>query len=730
MNFFTKSISRQLVFSITFIVAGLFLLGAILIGRQVKKSFSELSNDYLNTVAKEYGKSTSEILTGEYSIGRTLANALSCFEDIPLEARRDYINQLLKDTLIANENLVDSYCVWEPNALDGLDAQYENYDETYDETGRLIPYWTRVGTNIECTYLTDYVGGFWYENPLRSKYGILIDPNPYEIGGETIWVCGVAFPIRNKAGQAVGVVGIDMKLETISELLSSASIYKTGFLTLISDSGLKVVDPNLELEGKVDEEYKDSKTAQLFAKAKNDLQPFMIESKIDGKNYVKEFVPFKIEEAKEVWFLGVNVPKAEVTEAVDHILIAIMTVLIIAAIGIISVSFVIIKRIVKYMIFGVNAMKNIAQGDGDLTVRMEVKNQNELGKMYTYFNQTMEKIQGSIAKVKSVSETMAEQGNTLGDNMNDTAAAANQITANIDSVNRQIQQQGQNVKDSTESINTINSNVTELINSIDAQSSSVAQASSAIEEMVANIQSVTNILHKNGETIKELETSSENGKNTINSTVEATEKIKLQSESLLEASKIIQNIASQTNLLAMNAAIEASHAGEAGKGFSVVADEIRKLAEDSNNQGKNITTNLAEVMDSIKDVANSAITLQNVFNGIYDLTQKVSTQELTILNAMTEQSEGGEQVLDAMKNINEVTDKVKIGGNNMQTATSAANEEMSALLRLTDEITSSMEEMSTGIENINHSINNVNDLTHKNTQNIQDLYTEVEKFKV
>ncbi|MBQ5471482.1 MAG: methyl-accepting chemotaxis protein, partial [Treponema sp.] len=278
--------------------------------------------------------------------------------------------------------------------------------------------------------------------------------------------------------------------------------------------------------------------------------------------------------------------------------------------------------------------------------------------------------------------------------------------------------------------NKITEDVDSLIESINKQTTSVSQSSSAIEEMVANIRSVTEILNKNADTIENLEKSSEQGRINIEDTVNATMKIKEQSEILLEASTVIQNIAEQTNLLAMNAAIEAAHAGESGKGFSVVADEIRKLAEDSNTQGKNITDNLQEVLQSIEEVSKSAISMQDIFNEIYTLTQQVAQQELTILSAMKEQSEGGSQVLAAIKEINEITVSVNSGGANMQTETKAVNAQMDALMRLTEEITASMEEMALGMESINQAINEVNDLTHKNRENIDELGVVVSKFKV
>lgn len=729
-SFITRSINRQLTFFIGFVVFILLCTSGFIISQKVTEKYRAASRDYLAMTAEKYAESTSKILSLEFSTCETLQSAMQLFEDIPAENRRDYMNNLLRSTLERSDNLVDAWCVWEPDALDGMDSDYVN-EENHDETGRFIPYWTKVGSTIECCALTDYVGGSWYEDPLRSNVGILIDPNPYEVGGETIWVCGVAFPIKNKNGRAVGVVGIDMSLETLSKLLKSAQLYETGYLSLISATGLKAVAADIAEEGQIDAEFSFGETSRFFKSAVKSLEDFSFES-VDknGVRLIKYFEPLKIGNAKEIWFLGVNVPASEVMKDSRNLTYFIILAFIVLLIIVNIFCNLIIKTITSQMNKGVEAMKNIAQGDGDLTVRMEVKNDNEMGQMYTYFNKTMEKIQDSIKTVQDSSVHLQQQSNTLGNNMSDTAASANEITSNIESVNRQIKIQGNSVKDATSSVGVINTVMDELIFNINKQSSSVAQSSSAIEQMVANIRSVTEILNKNGEAIKSLEGSSESGKNSVDGTVQATLKIKEQASVLLEASNVIQNIANQTNLLAMNAAIEAAHAGDSGKGFSVVADEIRKLAEDSNTQGKNITDNLTEVISSIDVVSESVANLQGIFNEIYASTQKVAQQEMTILSAMQEQSEGGNQVLEAIKEIKDVSVNVNTSGSKMQQETKAVSTEMDGLMRLTEEIAGSMEEMSIGMESINKSINSVNDLTHQNLTSIEQLGSVVNTFKV
>ena len=199
----------------------------------------------------------------------------------------------------------------------------------------------------------------------------------------------------------------------------------------------------------------------------------------------------------------------------------------------------------------------------------------------------------------------------------------------------------------------------QLNGNVSEQAAAVTESAAAIEEMVANIQSVTNALIKNADQVQELQSASEVGNKGINEVVTDIRGIASESESLLEINSVMANIASQTNLLSMNAAIEAAHAGESGRGFAVVADEIRKLAESSSKQSKTIGTVLKTIKSSIDKITRLAENVLTRFDTIDGGIKAVAEQERSVLNAMEEQKQGSEQVLQAIGQVSDITQRVK-----------------------------------------------------------------------
>jgi methyl-accepting chemotaxis protein len=248
--------------------------------------------------------------------------------------------------------------------------------------------------------------------------------------------------------------------------------------------------------------------------------------------------------------------------------------------------------------------------------------------------------------------------------------------------------------------------------------------------MVANTRSVTDTLIKNGENVQILKNASEVGHNGLTEVVNDIQEIAKESEGLLEINSVMQNIASQTNLLSMNAAIEAAHAGESGKGFAVVADEIRKLAENSSAQSKTISSVLKKIKGSIDKITDSTQKVLNKFEDIELSIKVVADQEENIRNAMEEQGVGSKQILDGVGNLKEINNQVQSGSNEMHTGAQEVIKESEALEKATQEISSGMNEMAGGADQINIAVKHVNEIIGKNREGISVLLKEVSRFKV
>jgi methyl-accepting chemotaxis protein len=411
--------------------------------------------------------------------------------------------------------------------------------------------------------------------------------------------------------------------------------------------------------------------------------------------------------------------------------------IIIALIASALLALVITSNIIKPLLPLAAFMEKVGT-TGDIVMRKEdskamnqyMQRDDEIGMMIRSFYQTLDKIREMVINIKKKADTLNGIGNKLASNMNETAASMNEITVNVQNIKGRAINQSASVTQTHVTMEQLTSNIKKLDGHVEKQGTHVSQASSAIEEMVANIRSVTDTLVKNEEYVNALMGASDVGRSGLQDVVQDIQEISRESEGLLEINTVMANIASQTNLLSMNAAIEAAHAGEAGKGFAVVADEIRKLAESSSEQSKTIGTVLKKIKDSIDKISKSTGNVLGKFEAIDSSVRTVADQVQIIRNAMEEQETGSKQVLEGIGSVNEITRQVTKSSDEMLKGANEVIRESNNLENVTKEITGGMNEMAAGTEHINVAVNRVNEISAENRKNIDHLIQEVSRFKV
>ena len=404
--------------------------------------------------------------------------------------------------------------------------------------------------------------------------------------------------------------------------------------------------------------------------------------------------------------------------------------LICLAAGIIM-AIIIGRSIAKPVLHVAATLKNIAQGEGDLTSTIVINSKDEIGDLAHYFNLTIEKIRNVveviIAKVNVLTNTSVE----LSGNMEKTSNAIERISTNFDLMRSLEAKQEDESREADKAVKAINFNIENLNSLVESQSSSVSMSSSAIEEMTANIRSVARTLIDNSKNVDDLIEASANGKSGLQAVAEKIQEIARDSEGLLEINSVMDNIASQTNLLSMNAAIEAAHAGESGRGFAVVAAEIRKLAESSAEQSKTTAAMLQKIKASIDSITKSSNEVLSRFDAIDRGVKTVSEHEHNIRNAMEEQEVGGQQILESISSLQEITVDVKARSINMAESSGELSKKTNEFIAISHQVVAGMNEIVSGaMTEIHTTIKHVDEMSTENSRSYTDLKLETEKFKV
>jgi len=558
------------------------------------------------------------------------------------------------------------------------------------------------------------------------NYELLISPFSKRL--TLVFAC----PILDNEDRVLGVIKAELNPDWLSKEISLLKFGNSGYVFVVDRQGTIIAHPESFRVFEQQNPIELAKTkpefigfSQLVQKMINREGDFL-ENDILGKMHVSVYFPIP----ESNWTIGVTMESDEIFSVAFTFRIILLVIIIVLAIGGTLVGIFLARSVVSPITRTVAVLRNIATGEGNLTQRVYVNSHDEIQEMASYFNESLDKIAQLIRRVRTEVDKLNTVGEALSSNMIETATAVRQINANIQNINNQILNQATSVNETSSTMEQITASIDKLNQLVETQNQNVDAASAAIEEMIANIKQVSEVTQRNKDNMDKLNLDSSEGKQALTTMTNDIRQIAQESEELLEISKIIRSISGQTNLLAMNAAIEAAHAGEYGMGFAVVASEVRKLAESSGEQAKTVGRVLKHIRGSIDKISRFANEVTEKFQLIEDRIKSVTDQENTIFYAMQEQNQGSMQILRGISQLKEFSTTIKNATQEMQAGSHQIIKETANLQAVTEEINYGMKEIANGTQEMAIAMETVNKLSSDNQESIDAVQKELNKFKI
>lgn len=612
--------------SIGLVATGL-AIGTFSLSKINNETTTELALDQAKALSKYHSEDVRRQLEEKLINAQTLADAFRSLKKYDHIERQSY-HDLLKQNMITHPDLAGTWAGFEPNALDGKDANYVNKDALHSSSGRYFAYYYNFGDGIVAHTINEPIEGDeqsdFYNIPKQTKLDTIVDPILYDIDGNNVLLTSLISPLVEN-GEFLGILGVDVDLNYLSDEFKKYRPFETGKINLIGNGGQWVTNPDANLVGKLldksDPVYADAlpkiKAGQSFETIHN--------------NQLYVFTPITIGQTTTPWSVLLTVPMDVITASARALTLKTifggLFLLGILGVALFFIGRQVIQKPIKKSINSITALEN---GDYNFTVEDQDRG-DEIGEI----NRALEKFKQNAARMVELEQEQREtEARTAERRKQDQLELAESFEASVGGIITRL-------ANSSEGMETSATNMSQLAEQSMTQSVTVSSAS---EEASANVQTVAASTEELTASIAEINERVSQSSVISTEAVDEAEKANQMVQELANAAErisevvtMISDIAAQTNLLALNATIEAARAGEAGKGFAVVANEVKSLAA----QTGNATEEISNLVNSIQSQTGSTV---GAIQGITKTINTISEIGATIAAAVEEQGAATQEI--------------------------------------------------------------------------------------
>jgi signal transduction histidine kinase len=413
--FANLNLKIKIFFLVTAVVVAAFLAVTLIVSYRSMEMAEEDAFRLAEETAEKYNFEIRSELQGARITAETLATVFETLKDHEL-TDRDMMNDILRNAL-AKKEYITAFCIaYDPDALDGLDAQYAGQEPEYDATGRFAPYWNKLAGNIEVEPLYDIDSADWYIVPKATKQEYITDPYPYEVQGNSVMLASLIFPILHD-GQFIGIISSDIVLDKLQEMVSKAeSRSQGGYVEIFSNSGMVVAHPDKQRLGKdLSEILASGMNAgenEQYAAAAKDAIKHGKKYVSDGTDFYTVFIPIQFSEATNPWSVAVSIPRDEVLRNAYGIRNYVIGVSIISIFVIAILLYLIARRVTKPILVLASTARTFGEGDFDAEVPL-IPGNDEISVLSKTFKIMAEKIHDLILKLQNYTRELEEKNANL-----------------------------------------------------------------------------------------------------------------------------------------------------------------------------------------------------------------------------------------------------------------------------------------------------------------------------